>query len=92
MTIKFKFENGIKVQDKISGITGIIEGAAMWINGCKKYSIQPRVKDTEDNKIPDSWWIDEQNLEKIDDGIITKKKTTHKALIGGPTFCSTHNK
>ena len=84
MTVEFKFSNGEEVEDVISGFKGIIDCCALWINGCKRYSVQPKMKKGDTDK-PDSLWIDEESLKKISDGV--KKKVT-PTRTGGPTFSS----
>ena len=68
MKVEFKFNNGEEVQDRISGLTGIIDCAALWINGCKRYSVQPKMKEG-DTERPESIWIDEETIVKLSDGI-----------------------
>jgi len=84
MIVDFEFDNGDEVKDKVSDFTGIIDCSALWLNGCRRYSIQPKMKKGETTK-PDSIWIDEETLEKMSDGVnkaIKPKKT------GGPSFSS----
>ena len=85
MEVKFKFSNGEKVKDTVSDITGIIDGAAIWLNGCKQYSVQPRAK-TGETKKPASWWIDEAQLEVVRGGLLDTK--VKPKSTGGP---STHS-
>jgi len=87
MVVNFKFEHGQKVKDKVSGVSGIINAMAIWINGCNRYSVQPKAKKNE-NKIPDSYWIDEQQLELVKSKDVPVKKT----FTGGPSSCSTNDK
>ena len=65
ITVEFKFENGQKVRDRVSGLTGIIDSSCLCLNGCKKYTVQPPVKEGESTK-PDSWWMDEESLELLE--------------------------
>lgn len=83
MVITFKFKNGQKVRDIISGVEGIIDSAAIWINGCKRYSVQPKANE---NVRPDSWWMDEEQLELIDEGV----RKIEPSDTGGPSFKSTN--
>lgn len=82
MTIKFKFNTGQKVKCIITGMEGIIDSAAYWINGCKRYSVKPRVEKGE-TTMPDGWWIDEEQLELVDAGVIDKITPTP---TGGPVL------
>jgi hypothetical protein len=91
MKVKFKFSNGQKVRDRVTGIVGIITGACIWLNGCIQYSIQPSAKEGDSLK-PESWWMDEQQLELIDEGVNIKMKDTGGPSIKscGPTMRSPH--
>lgn len=84
MKVDFKFNNGEQVKDLVSGFTGIIDCSALWLNGCRRYSIQPKIKKGESTK-PDSIWIDEESLEYISDGV---KKNIIPTETGGPSFKS----
>ncbi len=83
-TVEFKFNNGDEVTDLVSGFKGIIDCSALWLNGCRRYSVQPKIKKGEVNK-PDSIWIDEETLVKKSDGIFKKVKPSK---TGGPSFSS----
>lgn len=84
MKVDFIFENGIEVKDTVSGFIGIIDRCALWLNGCRRYSVQPKVKKGTTEK-PESIWIDEESLEKISDGVNKKITPTR---TGGPSFSS----
>ena len=84
MTVEFKFNNGEEVKDLVSGFTGIIDCSALWLNGCRRYSVQPKVKEGESAK-PDSIWLDEETLEKLSDGV---NKIVEPTKTGGPSFKS----
>jgi len=60
----FKFDLGTKVRDKITGYEGTITARVEHLNGCVRYCIQGKAKD---GKIPDGEWIDEQQLELIEE-------------------------
>lgn len=81
MTQKFKFNNGEEVQDLITGLTGIIDCSSIWINGCVRYSIQPKVEEGKNVKL-DSWWMDEAQLVKVSDGLNGKIESKP---TGGPS-------
>ena len=83
-TVKFKFHNGQEVRDKVSKVTGIINGCAYWLNGCKRYSVQPPVEKGKNDK-PDSWWMDEEQLELISQGVC---EDVIPSNTGGPSFRS----
>ena len=82
--VKFKFKNGTEVIDTVSGFTGIIDCSALWLNGCRRYSVQPKIGKDKTQR-PESIWIDEETLEKISDGVNKKVKPTK---TGGPSFSS----
>jgi len=84
MNVDFKFDNGTEVKDLTSNFKGIIDCSALWLNGCRRYSVQPRMEEGETSK-PDSIWIDEETLERVSDGITKNIKPTK---TGGPSFSS----
>lgn len=74
MTDKFKLGN--KLHDKVTGLEGIAVGRNHWLNGCIQYCIKPPLHE---GKVLDGEWVDENQLELIDEGILVKQKET-----GGP--------
>jgi hypothetical protein len=86
MKVDFKFSNGEEVKDVVSGFTGIIDCVSLWLNGCRRYSVQPKMKEGETTK-PDSLWIDEESIVKLSDGV---KKTVKPTKTGGPSFSSSN--
>ncbi len=66
MTVDFQFECGVKVRDKITGLVGVITCQAIFINKCRRYSVQPAVDAKEPGKLPDSICIDEDQIETLD--------------------------
>ena len=60
MKHKFKFSNGDKVEEIVTGFTGIITGAACYLTGCNTYLVVAECKDrfTEAKSI----WYDEGRL------------------------------
>lgn len=88
MKVEFEFENGEEVRDVVSGFTGIIDCVSLWLNGCRRYSVQPKMKEGETKK-PDGIWIDEESLEKISNGV---KKEIKPTRTGGPSFSSSNAK
>ncbi len=87
MEVKFKFKCGQRVEDSLTGFNGIIDGAAIWINGCVRYSVIPKIKKGENTR-PEGWWIDEAQLNLLDDGI-TKEAEKRQKRTGGPSMKST---
>lgn len=88
MKVNFKFDNGEEVKDIVSGFVGIIDCSALWLNGCRRYSVQPKIKEGEMTK-PESIWIDEESLEKLSDGV---KKIVEPTKTGGASFSSSNAK
>tara|TARA_R110000796_G_scaffold131898_2_gene247330 strand:- start:1294 stop:1563 length:270 start_codon:yes stop_codon:yes gene_type:complete len=84
MKVKFKFKNGVEVVDTVSGFTGIVDCASLWLNGCRRYSVQPRVKKGEADK-PDSIWMDEEQLKLVSEGV---SESIKPSKTGGPSFSS----
>lgn len=87
MVVEYEFETGQLVKDKISGCEGIIDACAYWINGCKRYSVQPQSKDDGSGR-PESWWIDEESILLIDDGISDTYQPP--SITGGPSSRSSN--
>ncbi len=65
MTVDFQFECGVKVRDKITGLVGVITCQAIFINKCRRYSVQPPVDAKDPGTLPDSIWIDEDQIETL---------------------------
>ncbi len=66
-TKKFKFSNGDKVKEKITGFTGTIIGTCFYLTGCNQYLIMPKCKET--HKKPDGHWFDEERLVRLRIGL-----------------------
>ena len=85
-----KFILGQRVRDIVTGFEGIAIGRVEYINGCHQYLVKPqcKTKDDEPMKQPEGWYIDDESLELVDEGILD----THapygadikKAATGGP--------
>lgn len=73
----FKFKNGQRLKDKVTGFTGIVTARIEYINGCIQYCIKPSVGI--DNKMPQCEYIDQGQLEFVDDGVQVESTPT-----GGP--------
>lgn len=85
-SVKFKYESGIEVKDMVTGLSGIINGRMECLNGCIRYSVQPKADEKDPHKMPDGWWIDEAQIEVISQGLRAKPK---KSRTGGPMERST---
>lgn len=57
----FRFNNGDRVRDRISGFTGIVTGRTDFLNGCIRYAVTPEKVKTGQTHEPT--WFDEQQLE-----------------------------
>ena len=73
----FAVDMGKKVKDKVTGLTGIITARSENLYGCNRYLIQPPAG--KDSKVPDAWWVDEDQMTVVGDGVTVKRKDT-----GGP--------
>ncbi len=82
----FKFENGVRVRDLVTGAEGIITGRAEYLNGCIQYCVKP--PQTGEADPPSALWLDEPQLVQTDEGIreeITSNLTQSTApYAGGP--------
>lgn len=74
---------GDKVRDKVSGFEGIATARTEWLNGCLRWGISPRVG--EDGKLPEDIWVDDQQIEVLEeDPQQFFPKEAHR-MTGGPT-------
>lgn len=81
--VRFKFNLGVRVRDLTCGFEGVITARSQLLNGCLRYDVTPKVK--KDGERGDTWSIDEQQLELVDDGINGKVKAkTGNEMTGGP--------
>lgn len=77
---KFKYPNGIKVRDIITGFEGVIMSRTNYLTGCDRYAIQS-TELNKDGKPQDWLWFDETMLEVIEEKKIEKQKSR---ILGGP--------
>lgn len=56
----FKFNNGDRVSDKVSGFTGIIVARSEHLNGCIRYGVS--AEKVKEGGSHDPTWFDEQQL------------------------------
>ena len=70
----FKHELGAKAEAKVSGLKGIIVSRCECLFGCNRYHIQPKVD--KDMKVPDGWWVDEDDVTVIGKGVARVEKST----------------
>lgn len=83
-SVTFKYENGLQVRDRVTGLSGIINARCEWLNGCLRYSVQPPADQKEPNKMPEGWWIDEAQLEVVGEGL--NSKPVEMKRTGGPSL------
>lgn len=73
----FKHDLGSEVSTKVAKLRGIIVSRSECLYGCNRYYIQPPVD--KDGKIPDGWWMDEDDIIYEGKGVEAKPRNT-----GGP--------
>jgi len=73
----FKHELGVEAEAKVTGLKGIITARSENLYMCNRYYIQCKVG--KDGKVPDGWWIDEDDVIVKGPGVTSKPKNT-----GGP--------
>lgn len=69
---------GDKVRDSVSGFQGVVVAKTMYLNGCTRVGVQPRIG--KDGKHPDSATFDEPQLELLKVGAVK----TGRRDTGGP--------
>lgn len=74
----FKFKNGDKVKDIVSGLIGVVIAYAEYLNGCKQYAVKSQ--NLKDGRPRDADWIDEGQLILVKKDILGIKKSN----TGGP--------
>lgn len=79
-----KFELGSRLRDKVDGMTGIATARCLYLNGCVQYCIKPHVD--KDGKNVDGMFVDEQQLELVDEGVLVSKPAPKIAATGGPAM------
>lgn len=70
-THKFKFSNGDKVKEIITGQEGTITGTCFYLTGCNQYLI---VRPHPNDEAPISSWYDEGRLELVEDNVVEEKE------------------
>jgi len=66
---EFKFSNGDKVKEKVTGFTGTITGTCFYLTGCNQYLVIPECK--EPNQKAEGTWYDEGRLELVKNQVVT---------------------
>ena len=67
---------GDHVRDKVSGCEGIVNCLLFYLNGCVRVEVQPKKK-SKDTKPPDSFYMDDQQLELVKNKKALKLTTTN---------------
>jgi hypothetical protein len=80
---EWKFEQGDRVEDRVSGLVGIITSRTEHLNGCRQYGINPGVD--KDGKMVEGWSIDGEQLVLVDMGLNEKDPIVKKETGGAPT-------
>lgn len=73
----FKHELGVQIETRVAKLRGIITSRSECLYGCNRYYIQPPVGS--DAKVPEGYWVDEDDIIYLGAGVITPRKNT-----GGP--------
>ena len=73
----FKHGLGKEVEAKVTKLRGIVTSRSECLYGCNRYFIQPPVGT--DGKVPEGWWVDEDDVVVTGDGVTAAPKNT-----GGP--------
>ena len=67
---------GQRVKDKVTGFKGIAIAKCEYLNGCVQFDIAPVVN--EKGETMKNQWIDQQQLQVVDHGILPKPKPDPK--------------
>jgi hypothetical protein len=67
---EFRFSNGDKVEDIVTGFKGIVTGSAYYLTGCNQYCVAAKAKDefTEATVT----WYDEGRLNLMTEKVVTE--------------------
>jgi len=82
--VTFKFDNGDRVKDAISGFEGIVSARTQYLTGCIQYGIS--YETLLEGKVPDAIWMDEDRLTLSQAGAFELKVQTN----GGPQHHPSH--
>lgn len=85
--VEFQFTLGSRVRDRVSLVEGVVDMRAQYLNGCIRYSVQPQSDKPNPDKMPSSYWIDEGQIELVDEGL-NLEESVIQTPTGGPTECS----
>ncbi len=82
-TTTWKFEQGDRVKDRVSGFTGTVCIRSEHLNGCKQYGVFPGVD--KDGKMGDAAYIDGEQLELVDEGLNATQPIKKQQTGSNPT-------
>ncbi len=89
MTTANKFTLGQRVRCTVTGFEGILIARVDHLNGCVQYCVKPPTPADKPTERPDGYYIDEETLEYIDEGILAGQDREPDALstasVGGPS-------
>ena len=64
-----KIELGSKVEDSLTGFSGVVIGIVTYLTGCDQYLVLPRAKDT--HTLPSGEWLDSNRCVLLKDTTVT---------------------
>jgi hypothetical protein len=70
---------GDRVEDRVTGIKGIVVAVTFWLNGCQRLVIQPPAD--KDNKLVDAITVDVEQVALVKKHVI---EVAEKVPTGGP--------
>jgi len=73
---------GQKVEDRVTGFTGIAVSRTEFLQGCCRIEVQPTID--KEGKIPDLGCFDEPQLKVVGNGLLVEEPKEKKT--GGPHF------
>ena len=79
--MKTKIELGDEVKDKVSGFKGVVVSEHIYLNGCTRFSVLPKVG--KDGSYKESEAFDEPQLKVVTKGKF-KKDNKSSSPLGGP--------
>ena len=81
---------GNRVQDIVTGFTGIAVAKVEYLTGCTQFCVQPASIKVDDPKMPESIYLDYQRLRKVDDGITALASNTGGSQRDVPSSTPQH--
>lgn len=88
-TVKFLYETGDKVRNRVNGFEGIITSRIQYLNGCIAYMVEGQMREGKEVKFK-AW---EQELATMDKGLNAKEEAPiARRKTGGPSVreCQIH--